>query len=124
MKTLRKLLFLGIFMVVVCFCFTGCVRPYDKPEFQKIEASQTGFLIPLVGDSTSQSAFDSEEMLLANKVATKEVQIPHRWVQLGRMNWVGEWRPSATLILVERKPVSRSWESGDSMATSVNKADL
>ena len=122
MKTLRKLLFLSIFMVVVCFCFTGCIRPYDKPEFQKIEPSQSAFLIPLVGDSTSQGAFDSEEMLLANKVATKEVQIPHRWVQLGRMNWVGEWRPSATLILVERKPVSRSWESGDSTATSANKA--
>ena len=71
MKTLRKLLFLGVFMVVVCFCFTGCIRPYDKPEFQKIEPSQSAFLIPLVGDSSSQGAFDSEEMLLVNKVATK-----------------------------------------------------
>lgn len=122
MKTLRKLLFLGIFMVVVCFCFTGCIRPYDRPEFQKIEPSQSAFLIPLVGDSTNQGAFESEEMLTQNKVATKEVQIPHRWVQLGRMNWVGEWRPSATLIVVERKPVSRSWNSGASSATSENKA--
>jgi regulator of protease activity HflC (stomatin/prohibitin superfamily) len=122
MKVFKKILLLSCFMILVCFCFTGCVKPYDKPEFQDISPSQSAFLIPLVGDIGNQSAFESEEMLLENKVATKQVQIPHRWVQLGRMNWVGEWRPSATLILVERKPVSRSWESGDSTATSTNKA--
>jgi hypothetical protein len=122
MKILKKLFLLAALMILVCFCCTGCIRPYDVPEFQKIEPSQTGFLIPLVGDSSNQGAFDSEEMLLENKVATKEIQIPHRWVQKSRMHWVGEWKPSATLIVVERKPVSRSWESGDSSATSINKA--
>ena len=103
--------------------FTGCIRrPYDKPEFVTIEASQTAFLIPLVGDVSEQGAFESEELLLDAKVATKEIQIPHRWVQTGRKNWIGEWRASATLIVVERKPVSRSWESGDNTATSSNKA--
>jgi regulator of protease activity HflC (stomatin/prohibitin superfamily) len=122
MKVFKKILLLSCFMILVCFCFTGCRKPYDRPEFQDIGPSQSAFLIPLVGDVGNQSAFESEEMLLENKVATKQVQIPHRWVQLGRMHWVGEWRPSATLILVERKPVSRSWESGDSTATSANKA--
>jgi hypothetical protein len=102
--------------------FTGCRKPYDKPEFVTIEASQTAFLIPLVGDSSSQSAFDSEELLLDHKVATKEIQIPHRWVQTGRRHWMGHWKASATLIVVERKPVSRSWESGDSAASSANRA--
>ena len=103
--------------------FPGCCRrPYDKPEFVTIEASQTAFLIPLVGDTSDQGAFESEELLLQAKVATKEIQIPHRWVQTGRRDYTGEWRPSATLIVVERKPVSRSWESGDSSATSANKA--
>ena len=54
------------------------------------------------------------------KVATKEIQIPHRWVQTGRKVWAGEWRPSATLIVVERKPVSRSWNSGTSTDTSTS----
>ena len=102
--------------------FTSCRKPYDKPELLTIEPSQTAFLIPLVGDTSDQGAFESEELLAEAKVATKEVQIPHRWVQTGRKNWQGEWRPSATLIVVERKPVSRSWESGDSAATSANKA--
>lgn len=118
----KRLFILVTMLILVCVCFAGCRKPYDTPEFVTIEASQTAFLIPLVGDTSDQSAFESEELLLEHKVATKEIQIPHRWVQTGRRDYNGEWRPSATLIVVERKPVSRSWESGDSAATSANKA--
>jgi hypothetical protein len=118
----KKLIVLLMLVIVCAFCLTGCRKPYDKPEFMTIEASQTAFLIPLVGDSSNQASFESEELLLEAKVATKEIQIPHRWVQTGRKHWVGDWRASATVIVVERKPVSRSWESGDSTATSANKA--
>ena len=121
MKT-KKLITLLLVIVMACTLFAGCRKPYDTPEFVTIEASQTAFLIALVGDSTTQSAFESEELLAEAKVATKEIQIPHRWVQTGRKHWMGDWKPSATLIVVERKPVSRSWESGDSTATSANKA--
>ena len=119
---MKKIVSLALILVMVCCLFTGCRKPYDKPEFVTIEPSQTAFLIPLVGDTNAQSAFESEELLLEHKVATKEIQIPHRWVQTGRRHWMGQWKPSATLIVVERKPVSRSWESGDSTAASANKA--
>lgn len=121
-KTICKILICSLIIVMIATCFAGCRRPYDTPEFVTIEASQTAFLIPLIGDTTNQASFESEEMLLQAKIATKEIQIPHRWVQTGRRNWRGEWRPSATLIVVERRPVSRSWESGDSAAESSNKA--
>ena len=117
-KKLVALLLTGCFAMSM----TACRKPYDKPEFVTIEASQTAFLVPLVGDTEEQSAFDSEELLLEHKVATKEIQIPHRWVQTGRRNWKGKWRASATLIVVERKPVSRSWESGETSADSSNRA--
>ena len=113
----KKLIVLLLVIVMTCTMFTGCRKPYDRPEFVTI-----AFLIPLVGDSTTQSAFESEELLAEAKVATKEIQIPHRWVQTGRRHWMGDWKPSATLIVVERKPVSRSWESGDSAAESHNRA--
>lgn len=119
MRKIKKLSFVGLLVIMLC-SFTGCRRPYDTPEFVTIEASQTAFLIPLTGDSSDQASFASEEMLEEAKVATKEIQIPHRWVQTGRKDWNGEWRPSAKLIVVERKPVSRSWESGDTAATSGN----
>ena len=119
---MKKLIVLLLVLIMTCTMFSGCRKPYDKPEFVTIEASQTAFLIPLVGDTTTQSAFESEELLTEAKVATKEIQIPHRWVQTGRRHWMGDWKPSATLIIVERKPVSRSWESGDSAAASSNRA--
>jgi hypothetical protein len=119
---MKKFIVLALTLIMVCTLFTGCRKPYDKPEFVTIAASQTAFLVPLVGDTSDQGAFESEELLSEAKVATKEIQIPHRWVQTGRKHWQGEYRASATLIIVERKPVSRSWESGDSAANSSNKA--
>ena len=119
---ITRIVALAVLLVMASMCFVGCRRPYDTPEFVTIEPSQTAFLVPLIGDSSNQASFESEEMLLQAKVATKEIQIPHRWVQTGRRNWMGEYRATATLIVVERKPVSRSWESGDSTATSANKA--
>lgn len=108
-------------LVACLFCFTGC-KPYDVPEFVTIEASQTAFLIPLTGDTSEQASFASEELLEQAKVATKEIQIPHRWVQTGRMSTHGEWRPSAKLIIVERKPVTREWVSGVNSETSQGTA--
>lgn len=113
-----KISIIATLLMIIMFSFASCVKPYDKPEFQDISPSQTGFLVPLVGDGGAQAVFDSEELLLEAKVATKQIQIPHRWVQTGRWHWVGRWQPSATLIVVERKPVSRSWESGTSTETS------
>lgn len=117
MNKFKALALVGLSAIAMFTC-TSCIKPYDKPEFQTISPSQTAFLVPLVGDTAEQGAFDSEELLLETKVATKEIQIPHRWVQTGRWDWNGEWKPSATLIVVERKPVSRSWESGVSTETS------
>lgn len=118
MRKITRIFTLTAAITTIALSCTSCVRPYDTPEFRTIEPSQTAFLVPLVGNTGDQAAFDSEELLLETKVATKEVQIPHRWVQTGRWDWVGNWKPSASLIVVERKPVSRSWESGTSTETS------
>ena len=122
MKRTIRIAVLIMAVIMTLGTLVSCRKPYDTPEFVTITPSQTAFLISLVGDSGNQAAFESEEMLLQAKVATKEIQIPHRWVQTGRKSWQGEYRPTATLIVVERKPVSRSWESGDSAAESANRA--
>lgn len=119
---MKKRIIVFITLLVVMCGLTGCIKPYDRPEFVTIEASQTAFLVPLTGDTTNQASFASEEMLEQAKVATKEIQIPHRWVQTGRKNWKGEWRASAKLIIVERKPVTREWISTTSANESNNKA--
>lgn len=114
---MKKIAIVLIFAIMTALC-TGCVRPYDKPEFVTIEPSQTAFLIPLVGDTEKQASFESEELLSNAKVAMKEVQIPHRWVQTGRWDWVGEWRPTAVLVVVDRKPETREWCSTTDIGTS------
>lgn len=115
---MKKMIALVLMLVLVGTCLCGCVRPYDKPEFVTIEPHQTAFLIPLIGDTTNQASFESEDMLMQAKVAAKEIQIPHRWVQTGRMHWVGEWRATMTLIVVDRSPVTREWSSIKDIGTS------
>lgn len=120
---MKRIFTLIAILAMTATMLTGCVRPYDTPEFVTIEPSQTAFLIPLIGDTGDQASFESEELLANAKVAMKEVQIPHRWVQTGRRNWMGEWRPTAKLIVVERKPETREWCSTDGVGTSsVNQA--
>lgn len=122
MKHLRKLL-LALLCFGIMMSLTGCVRPYDKPEFVLIEPQQTAFLIPLTGDTKDQASFESEELLSLAKVPTKEIQIPHRWVQTGRFSSSGEWRPSAKLVVVDRTPETREWSSAkDTGTSSVNQA--
>lgn len=120
---MRKIISLLLILVMCLTMFTGCRKPYDTPEFVTIEPHQTAFLIPLIGDTTNQASFESEEMLMQAKVSTKEIQIPHRWVQTGRRHWQGEYRDTMALIIVDRSPVTREWSSTDGVGTSaVNQA--
>ena len=98
-------------------CASGCVRPYDVPEFVTIEPSQTAFMIPL--DTTSeQQHLASEEFLKRAQVATKRVQVSHVWVQQGHLPNTGKYLPTVRVVLVERKPVAREWTEAASTGTS------
>lgn len=112
-----------VLALVMMLGLSGCIKPYDRPEFVTIEPHQTAFLIPLIGDTTEQASFESEEMLMKAKVAAKEIQIPHRWVQTGRIYWRGEYRDTMALIVVDRSPVTREWSSTVDIGTSaINQA--
>lgn len=120
---MKKIIAMLLTLIMCCTMFTGCVKPYDKPEFVTIEPHQTAFLIPLIGDTGNQASFESEAMLREAKVAAKEIQIPHRWVQTGRFHWRGEYRDTMALIVVDRSPVTREWSSSKDVGTSaVNQA--
>ena len=102
---------------VLALAVVGC-KPYDVPEFVEIDTSETGFLIPLEGDTNEQRRFESEGYLEERKVATKRVQIVHRWVSLGRLWWTGEWIDAVRLVKVERSPITREWTADASSGTS------
>lgn len=102
------LLFLTL--CLVCVIFSGCMKPYDVPEFERIESNETAFVIPITGASKdNQGKFNSAEFLNELKVATKRIQIPHMWVQTGRMYNSGEWIGTVRVLKVNRSPVSREW---------------
>lgn len=117
-NVIKKIMLAGVLCVTMT-SFTSCVKPYDTPEFTEIEPSQTAFLVPLTGNTANQASFESEEMLSNALVATKRVQIPHEWVQTKRWSWQGEWRPTMKLIVVERKPETREWNTSKDNGTSV-----
>lgn len=115
MKT--KLTIFAVVLMLLCVPLARC-RPYDKPAFKEIDTSETGFLISLEGDTGNQQSFDSESYLEQRKVAAKRVQIPHRWVQKGRLWFDGEWIDTVRLVMVDRSPVTREWTAESTSGTS------
>ena len=97
---------------------SGCIKPYDRPEYVEIDTSDTGFLIPLEGDTTLQARFQSEDYLKQRKVAAKRVQITHRWSQEGRLPDSGRWIPTVRLVKVNRSPVTREWTTSQTTTAS------
>src|SRR5438874_8352575 len=97
---------------------SSCVRPYDRPEYSEIDTSETGFLIPLEGNTATQARFQSEEYLRELKVAAKRVQITHRWSQEGRLPNSGRWIATVRLIKVNRSPITREWTAEAATGTA------
>ncbi len=107
-----------LLLVGSCSLLGSCMKPYDTPEYAEIDTSETGFLIPLEGDSGSQAKFQSEQYLRDMKVAAKRVQVTHRWSQEGRFYGSGRWIPTVRLIKVNRSPVTREWTAENNSGTA------
>lgn len=116
----RLKLFVPLFVLCCIAVGCPCVQPYDVPEFVDIEPNETGFLIPLEGETSKQMKFESAAHVEKLKIATKRVQITHRWVTTGRY-WAnaGEYMDSVRLLKVDRSPVTREWTTDSSTGTSV-----
>jgi hypothetical protein len=94
------------------------VRPYDVPEFVEVDSSESAFLIPLEGDTTNQAAFHSVKFLEEKKIATKRVQITHRWQQMGYWPRSGRYVGTVRLVKVDRRPITREWTRSHKTGTS------
>src|SRR5476651_1609551 len=94
------------------------IRPYDVPEFIEVDSSESAFLIPLEGDTGNQAAFHSVKFLEEKKVATKRVQITHRWQQMGYLPRSGKYVGTVRLIKVDRRPITREWTKSPKSGTS------
>ena len=88
------------------------------PEFVEVDSSESAFLIPLEGDAADQSAFQSVKYLEEKKVATKRVQISHRWRQTGYLPVTGSYVGTVRLVKVDRRPITREWTRSHRTGTS------
>jgi regulator of protease activity HflC (stomatin/prohibitin superfamily) len=109
---------LGAIAPVAVLVAVLCVRPYDVPEFVEVDASESAFLIPLEGDTGNQSAFHSVKFLEEKKIATKRVQITHRWQQMGYLPRSGKYVGTVRLVKVDRRPITREWTKSHKTGTS------
>lgn len=118
---------MGLVLVGVLSTGLMACKPYNTPEFVEVSPSQTAFMIPLIGDASSQVKMDSEEAVAKNLVNSKRVTIPKEWVQTGRgflfFDGDGKWMPTAKVIVVERKPETREWTE-DGSGTSVTNQGI
>lgn len=111
MMNKKKLIPVVLTTGIIMTTMTGCIKPYDTPEFVEIKPNQTAFVIPLEGKTSDQGKFESEELLKKQQVATKRIEVPHKWVQTGRRSWKGEWVDTVRVLVVDRYPETREWSS-------------
>lgn len=120
-KVVSSLKWVGSLAIFCVLTNVGCMRPFEPVQLEVIDTSEEGFLIPLRGDKEKQTSTNSEEDLRKSLVSTKQVQIPQQWVQQGYEYFGvpnGEWRPAATLIKVDRAPVTCEWTADENSGTS------
>jgi hypothetical protein len=114
---MKRLMIVAV--VFISLTLVGCIKPYKTPILVDIGTNETAFMVSLVGDTKEEQAkFDSIGAIKEKKIATKQIEIPQRWVQTGRNGWGGDtnglWIPSAKLIIVNRTPYSRRWTADES----------
>lgn len=121
LRRMLKAAAVGSLLAMLLGGTTGCTRkPFEPIKLEVIKSNEEAFLLPLVGDTKKQTASNNEEYLKANLVYSKQVQLPQQWVELGyaRVGWNGEWRDAATLIKVDKSPVTREWTADSTSGTS------
>lgn len=98
-------------LLLACLCCTGCWQPFKPIKLEKVDTNEEAFLLPYVGDLSEQTSSNTEQYLKDNLVFKKQVQIPQQWISKGyeTVTWNGEWQDAATLIKVDKSPVTREW---------------
>jgi hypothetical protein len=107
-------------MLLAIVTMTGCWRPFEPVQLETINPNEEAFLLPLLGDVSSQTSTNNEEYLRSNLVYTKQVKIPQQWVQQGYeyLGPNGQWKAAAILVKVDKSPVTREWTADPNSGTS------
>jgi len=112
----------AVFLTASVLSVGGCFKPYNTPEFVDVAPNETAFVISLQGDNnsdTGQAQFQSEDYLSKNRVAAKQIEITHRWIDTGYGWGDGKWIPSVMVVKVDRSAVTRQWTEDRDSGTDI-----
>jgi hypothetical protein len=105
-----KFVFLTL-LAAFALSLTGCIKPVEPKLLITASPNETMFVVPLIGENQKgQDKFNSEEYFNQKKVAVREFQVPHRWLQTGRFEYDGKWIPAVSVIKVDRSPVTVAFD--------------
>lgn len=124
---MKKLSFVFALLVAMTVSFTGCVRPYDKPEYVEVGPNETAFVIPMLTDKNVKTEDqvhlnENAEFYQKNMVSSKLIQIPHKWIKTGRFARSGYYKGTVRVITVDLTPRSGNWLQDDKNAIKVETA--
>lgn len=118
MKKIMKFALVAM-LALVALSATGCIRAYDKPEFVEVAPNQTAVVIPLEGQTSAQGKSPNEDFYKKNLNYAKRIQVPHKWIQEGRMGSTGRYVPTVKVIITNNSPYVREWTDTNDTGTSV-----
>ena len=106
-RSLLKLTFLLTFVILI-----GC-GPAKIDRYVEIKPNETAFVIPIEGSTGLQKQFMSIEYLEQRKVAAKRIYLSQTTVSTGRFWFEYKWVPTVKVIVVDRTPITLTWEGTD-----------
>lgn len=124
---MKKLSFIFALLVAMTVSFTGCVRPYDKPEYVEVGPNETAFVIPMFTDKNVKTEDqvqlnENVEFYQNHLVSSKLIQIPHKWIKTGRFARSGYYKGTVRVITVDLTPRSGNWLPNEKNAIKVETA--
>lgn len=124
---MKKFSFAVALLFAVMLSFTGCIRPYDKPEYVEVGPNETAFVIPMFTDDNVKTEDqvhlnENVEFYQKNMVSSKLIQIPHKWIKTGRTARSGYYKGTVRVITVDLTPRSGNWLPNDKNAIKVETA--
>lgn len=103
--------------LLVCMVLAGGCA-YDVPEFYEIGNSDTGFLLPLEGDTAKQAVVSNEDYYKEKMVSVRRIPVPHIWVSTGYAPLSGFYQDTVRVVVVDRAPETRFWTAEKNTGSS------
>jgi hypothetical protein len=109
-KNIKQLFLSGLCAMVLLAPSPDANAYYSKSDWAEVYnvlPNHSAFMIPAVGDTSTQKQFETEAFLNEKKVGAKRIQIPH--VVMKNTGLIDAYVPGAVLVLLDRTPYVVTW---------------